>query len=222
MKLARAAAGAGVALAAYARFVRPWHLRWGATDEEVARGMPLDGHVRQPTVVTNRAITIAARPEHVWPWLAQMGEAPRGGYYGYAWIERLMGMDVANADEVLPAFQRMAPGDVIDRTGYMTVRAVAPGRFLVLGPPESLSEVASTWALGLYARPDGATRLVSRVRARLPRGPRGWLWRVLLDPGQFVMERKMLLEIRRRGQALAAAEAAAALCGLGPRKAEAA
>jgi hypothetical protein len=222
MKLAKAAAGVAIALATYTRFVRPWHLRWGATDEEVDRGMPLDGQVRQPTIVTNRAITIAARPEHVWPWLSQMGEAPRGGYYGYPWIERLLGMDVANADEVLTAFQRIEPGDVIDRTGYMTVKAVESGRFLVLGPPESLSEVASTWALGLYPQADGTTRLVSRVRARLPRRLRGWLWRTLLDPGQFVMERKMLLGIRRRAEALAAAEAAAVLSGLGPRTAEAA
>jgi hypothetical protein len=30
--------------------------------------------------------------------------------------------------------------------------------------------------------------------------PRGWFWTALLDPGQFVMERKMLVEIKRRAE----------------------
>jgi hypothetical protein len=211
MRIRTVAAGAGAALAAYALVLRPRHLRWGATDEEIARPMPLDAEVGRPTYVSNRAVTIAAGPEHVWPWLAQMGEAPRGGYYSYPWVERLMGMDVANADEVLPEFQRIEEGDVIDRTGYMTVKAVEPGRFLVLGPPDAAAELDSTWALALQARPDRTTRLVSRVRARLPRGLRGLVWLALLDPGQFVMERKMLLEIKRRAEALAAATAVGGL-----------
>ena len=206
-------AGLG-ASAAYA-LLRPFHLRWGATDAEIARAMPLDEDVPEPTYVTNRAVTIHARPEHAWPWLAQMGESPRGGYYSHAWIERLMGMRVANANTLLPEFQRVEPGDVIDRTGYMTVKAVEPGRYLVLGPPDEGSDVNSTWALVLYRRGDGATRLVSRVRARLPRGARGLFWLALLDPGQFVMERKMLLEIKRRAEALAAAGATAELSALG-------
>lgn len=209
-------AGLGAA-AAYAFLLRPRLLRWGATDLDLKRTMPLDGEVSHPTYVTNRAVTIAARPEHVWPWLAQMGESPRAGYYSYAWLERLMGMKVANADDVLPEFQDLDPGDVIDRTGYMTVKAVEPRRYLVLGPPDAAGDVDSTWCLALYPRVDGTTRLVSRVRARLPRGPRGLLWWALLDPGQFVMERAMLLGIKRRAEALAAAEAAAGLGTVGRR-----
>lgn len=218
MKLRNATAGAGAALAGYALILRPWHVRWGATDEEIARAMPLDGQVSRPTYVTDRAVTISARPEHVWPWLAQMGESPRGGFYSYAWIERLMGMDVANADAVLPDLQQIEEGEVIDRTGYMTVKAVKPGRFLVLGPPDTISDMDSTWALVLYPSAGGTTRLVSRVRARLPRTLRGLFWFALLDPGQFIMERKMLLEIKRRAEALVAASAAAGLASIGTRE----
>jgi hypothetical protein len=217
MKLRRiAAVSAALGAAAYA-VARPRHLRWGATDVDLARAMPLDGAVPHPTYVTTRAVTIAAPPDDVWPWLAQMGESPRGGYYSYAWIERLMGMKVANADEVRPDLQQLEEGDVIDRTGYMTVRAVEPGRHLVLGPPEAAGDLDSTWCLALYPRPDGTTRLVSRVRARLPRGARGRIWWALLDPGQFLMERKMLLEIKRRAEALAAARATAELATLADR-----
>lgn len=202
-------------LAAYAFVARPRHLRWGATDEEISRRMPFDGTVDDPTYVTNRAITIRAGPREVWPWLVQMGELPRGGYYSYEWIERLMGMRVANAKTVLPWFQHLRVGQALDRKGDMVVKDVEPGRFLVLGPPAGAPDFAATWTLALYPGPDGGTRLLSRVRARLPRGPRGWLWLALLDPGQFVMERKMLLEIKRRAEALAAAIATAGLASIG-------
>jgi hypothetical protein len=43
-------------------------------------------------------------------------------------------------------------------------------------------------------------------------GTRSWL---ALYPGQFVMERKMSLEIKRRVEALAAADAAAGLASMG-------
>ena len=41
-KLFGTALGAAGALAAYTFFIRPWHLRWGATDEEVRMTLPGD------------------------------------------------------------------------------------------------------------------------------------------------------------------------------------
>ena len=72
-KIAMSLAALGVAAGAYLRFIRPWQLRWGATDEEVARAMPGDDVVKQPTFNATRAVTIQARPEEIWPWLVQMG-----------------------------------------------------------------------------------------------------------------------------------------------------
>jgi hypothetical protein len=202
-----ATVGAGVAaVAAYVGLVRRWHLRWGCTDEEVAREMPLDAEVADPTYVTNRAITIRALPQQIWPWLAQMGELPRGGFYSYVAVERLLKMEVENADRILSEFQNPKVGDALDRAGTMLVKAVEPNRFLVLGPPPT-AEMSVTWALGLYPASDGSTRLVSRCRARLPQGSKGLLWLALLDPGQFVMERKMLLEIKKRAESSASRSA---------------
>ena len=189
----------------YLRLVRPWHLRWGATDDEIARAMPLDEVVERPTYVANRAIAIRARPEEVWPWLAQMGESPRGGFYSYQWIERLMGMRVENAGRVLPAYQHPQTGDILDRKGTMVVRGVEDGRWLVLGPPGEQAFGDSTWCLALYPAGPDETRLVSRVRARINlRRPTGLVLLALLDPGQFIMERKMLLLIKQRAERLAA------------------
>jgi hypothetical protein len=194
------AVAAGIAAAAsYALLVRPWHLRWGARREEIERPMPADNIVEHPTSVTNRAITIAARPEEVWPWLAQMGESPRAGFYSYQWVERLMGMTVKNADRILPEGGNLEVGQTIDCAGNLQVKAFEPGRHLVLGPAPKTG-VEATWAMALYPEGDAATRLVSRVRSRPRRSLKGLFWTVLLDPGQFLMERKMLLGIKRRAE----------------------
>lgn len=57
---------------------RPWHLRWGATPEEVASNLPGDEVLPDAQCRTTRAITIEAPPERVWPWLVQRRSDPRG------------------------------------------------------------------------------------------------------------------------------------------------
>lgn len=195
-------AAAGTAAAAGVYLFRKWQGGWNATAEETACRMPLDEEVDDPTYVTNRAITIRALPEQIWPWLAQMGESPRGGFYSYLPVERLLGMKVENAEEVLSEFQNPEVGEPLDRAGTMRVKAVVRNHVLVLGPPPT-PDLSVTWALALYPI-DGTTRLVSRCRARLPRGWRGMAARIVLDPGQLVMERKMLIEIKKRAEKLAA------------------
>ena len=64
---------AATAVAVYARYVRPWQLAWGATPSEVARPLPGDELVARPTFNATRAITIAARPAEIWPWLVHVG-----------------------------------------------------------------------------------------------------------------------------------------------------
>src|SRR4051812_23088582 len=84
------AAAAGVAAAAvYALLVRPWHLRWGATDEEAGEPLPGDDLRSDANVVATHAITIDAPAADVWPWLVQIGRG-RGGFYSYTWLENLV------------------------------------------------------------------------------------------------------------------------------------
>lgn len=63
-----------VAAFAYFAFVRPGHMRWGATDVEVARPMPGDRVVGGADFVATRALTIEAPRELVWAWIVQMGQ----------------------------------------------------------------------------------------------------------------------------------------------------
>jgi hypothetical protein len=188
-----------------------WRLvRWGAADEDLVRPMPGDDLVARPTVVTHRAVTIEAAPDDVWPWLVQMGDTPRAGYYSYEPVERVLGMKVENAGRILPEYQQLAVGDALDAGGNMRVRAIEEGRALVLGPPP-LPHFDSTWAMALYAQPDGTTRLVSRVRCHYKRWTPGNVAAFLvLDFGQLVMERKWLLGVRDRAERLARERAALA------------
>ena len=66
--------GAGV----YLRVIRPWQLRWGATDDEIRRAMPGDEIVTRPTFNATRAVTVDAPPSMIWPWILQIGFGKAG------------------------------------------------------------------------------------------------------------------------------------------------
>ncbi|MCL5961159.1 MAG: hypothetical protein M1358_17945 [Chloroflexi bacterium] len=103
-----AAAGI-VTLPLYLRVIRPWQLRWGATDAELARSMPGDDIVQRPTFVATRAVTIQARPNEIWPWLLQIG-CRRAGWYSYDWIDNL---GTPSAERIIPELQHLEVGDLI-------------------------------------------------------------------------------------------------------------
>lgn len=70
------------AVAAYVLFIRPWHFRWGTTEEESAARLAGDDLVPEPRLQTTHAVTIQAAPSEVWPWIVQLGQG-RGGFYSY-------------------------------------------------------------------------------------------------------------------------------------------
>ena len=94
-------------------------LTWGATSAESTSQFPGDELLEDADGMATRAITVNAPASAVWPWLAQMGPAPRGGAYTYDWIENLLGLNMHSVDRVLPEFQNPAVGDTL---GYGTNR----------------------------------------------------------------------------------------------------
>ena len=192
-----AAAGLG-----YRLLLRRRMLDWGATRGEARGPLPGDELLADPDVVSTRAVTIAAPPSAVWPWLVQMGPGERGGAYSYDWIENLLGLDMHSVDRVLPQFQHVAAGDVVpDRHGkpWLRFERVEPERMLALRSADG----SWVWSFVLVEQA-GWTRLLSRNRIRTGRSPFARLGLGLMVPGSLVMERKMLLGIRARAERLAA------------------
>lgn len=205
-RVGRVTAGLLVLLGAYHAGVRRRLLRWGADDSEVARGLPGDDRITDPYVVSTRAISVAAQPGDIWPWLAQLGDR-RGGLYSYDRLDMLFGyLHGPSADVVLPEHQDLAVGDVIPlgRGPDWPVVDLEAERSLVVEPADA--EV--TWCWALLPEDNSTTRLLSRVRARV--GTRT-LMRVLgpaVDLPWFLMERRMLHGIARRAEALARSRSA--------------
>lgn len=196
-----AALASGLTLAALASFpaYRAWHLRWGATPAEVRAEMPGDTLLDRAEFVATRAVSIAATPEEVWPWLVQVGFG-RAGFYSYDVLDNL---GRASARHLLPEYQTAAVGDLAapmasppDERNSFTVAEIDPPHRLVWSKPDS------TWAWLLTAEPDGRTRLVTRLKARYDPGPFLPVTLVLMEVGDFPMMRRMLLGIRRRAEAM--------------------
>ena len=190
---------AGAAAAVYFGFLRRWHLTWGATLEEVGGKVAGDELIPEPDIVSTRVVEIDAPPSAIWPWLVQMGPG-RGGAYTYDWIERRLGIDIRNTGRVIPELQGLKVGDEIAMPGYtMRVERLDPGRAMVVRS----SNHAWVWSFEL--RPAGErTRLISRNRFDASALPwKDKLAYPVIEPGSWVMERKMLLTIRQLAEHLA-------------------
>lgn len=200
-----------VSLVAYtvgATAARPWHTRWGTTNEELRSALPGDELVETPLRYgIQHAITIDAPARAVWPWLVQIGQ-DRGGFYSHDWLERLFGADIHNADRIVPEWQVRVAGDsvfatqpnylgLVERRLGWRVASVEPGRALVL----------ENWgAFVLVPERYNRTRLIVRTRGGgadpeslvdLLMGPLGLL---AFELPHFIMERGMLEGIKSRAE----------------------
>jgi len=175
-------------------FYRPWALTWGSTDEEIARPMPGDEVLEQPTFNATRAVTIDARPEEIWPWLVQIGYR-RAGFYSY---DRLDNDGIPSSERILSQYQDLKVGDLIPLTKTANVRVIeleAPRSLVLLFEVEGTWSNA-TWVWGLYPEEASRARLVTRLRA----DAKGLRSRVFLDLGEIIMMRKCMLGIKRRAE----------------------
>ena len=197
-KLVVGAISGVAALSAYAFLIRPWHLRWGATDEEVNMPLPGDEFVGDPKLNATHAITINAPAADVWPWLVQLGQR-RGGFYSYSWLENLVGCDMHNANRIVPEWQDLKVGDEVwlhPKAPPLRVLAIEAGRAIVL---------EKCWSFVLHPIDENTTRLIIRGRGEFnPDFKNGLLnfllWRGIFEPAHFIMERKMLLGIKQRAE----------------------
>lgn len=197
---------------ATAPLYRHWHLRWGATDDEVQEAMPGDTIVSRASLNATRAITIGAPPERVWPWIVQMGYR-RAGFYTYDLVDN---GGYPSAECVLPEYQHLAIGDwAFPMNGFFGVRlpvsettafkvvAFEVNRWLLWEKP------GSTWAWVLKSLPGSRTRLLSRQRAHYPEP----FTLLLMEFGDPPMMRRVLKGIKARAERIDVAPVAVAANG---------
>ncbi|MGD8684579.1 MAG: hypothetical protein PVG27_11585 [Chloroflexota bacterium] len=177
--------------------LRRWYLRWGATPQECRRTLPGDDVVSRPHLAFTRALTIGAPPSEVWPWLVQMGGYERAGWYSY---DRFDNAGRPSASTIIPELQNLRVGDIMPTSpsGFgFTVEAIDPERSLVL----TVRDPAGTLSIAFVLDPLGSsTRLLLRGRLHVSPTLRGLLMLLMMDAGDFVMMRKMLLGIRARAE----------------------
>jgi hypothetical protein len=187
---------------------------FGAGDDD--RPLPGDDLLPDAAGQLTHAITIAAPPERIWPWLVQMG-CRRAGYYS---VDLLDNGGARSARELHPDLQTLAVGDVLPATpegddGFEVLR-LDPPRALILGGlfdagagqqrpfaaprPERYWHV--TWAFVLEPLDATTTRLIVRARAAFSKHQR--LHATWIRPVHAFMQGAQLRNLKARVEGTAA------------------
>jgi hypothetical protein len=179
---------------------RKWHLTWGATPSEAVGWLPGDEMLPRAQFRSTRAITIAAPPEVVWPWLVQVG-CGRAGWYSNDLLDNL---GAPSAQTIVPGLQHLEVGQWVpmspaprpsDRTAFR-VHSFEVDEWLLWSKPDS------TWAWRLSRTDGNGTRLVTRIHAVYDwqRPLMALLGVVLMEFGDFAMQRRMLRGVKARAE----------------------
>jgi hypothetical protein len=155
--------------------------RWGVSDAEISRPYPCDEFMRAPALEAWRGVDVAAPPEAVWPWVAQVRIAP----YSYDWIDNR---------------GRRSPRELADlaepRVGeaFTTTGGRAVGRIVSVEAGKQLTGTIMGAYMSYVLLPadhDG-TRLLLKVVMRT-----SGLTALGLCVGDLIMSRRQLLNLKR-------------------------
>ena len=186
--------------------LRPWYSSWGTTRSEQQMVLIGDPPLGESHYRIDHAITIDAPVDSVWPWLVQLGQ-DKGGFYSYDWLERAFGADIHNADRIVASWQQLRAGDLIRvvQPTYLggllgkdvgwRVTQLEPGRAVVLkGWGAFVLDPVGTHATRMHIRTRGSGVPTIAGIAFTPLGL------LVFEPAHFIMERGMLLGIKRRAE----------------------
>jgi len=156
LKIVGVLAGLLILLILIIALLTPWMDRWGATDEEIATTFPGDELVTDPASFVNRAITINAAPEFIYPWIVQL-DATKGGWYSYTWLEGLIGCKMVNADRIHPEWQDLQVSDLVrmcpdEVPPPYVVAQIHPNQAILMGHQEN-SEWVDLYQFVIVRRP---------------------------------------------------------------------
>ncbi len=191
--------GAAAALLALVgtRIAVRWGTRWGSTPGEQVMSLPGDSYLDggpAARVAMTRAVSLAAPPDDVWPWLAQLGRG--AGWYTY---DRL---DNGSRDSARHLVLWVPPPEVGDATAIGYLRRLDTGRALTWWlPGERLLGASMRMVFDVHLTADGdGSRLVARVSGDVT-GSCGRPIMFLFEVIDSIMARRQLLGLKERVEA---------------------
>lgn len=180
----------------YIFLIRPWHLRWGATIDEVNTNLPGDNIVDIVHFNATRAITINAPAEIVWKWIIQIG-SKRAGWYSIDWIDN---GGLKSAEEIIPEFQKIEKDYFIpftpDQKNGMWVKEFRDHEYILWIDKDG----NATWLWYLVQLPYNQTRLITRLRTRYKFMSVWIIYYILYDFGDIIMMKKCMKGIKLRAE----------------------
>jgi hypothetical protein len=160
--------------------------QWRSTPAERATPFPCDQYLPDADDTMFRAIDVEAPQAVVFRWLCQLRAAP----YSYDLLDNL---GTNSPQELTPGLERLEEGQ-----RFMTIFRLAefdPGRSLtIVSDGRVFGRVACTYRAD--ALDDRRSRLVVKLLVAYPGLPHGPLVRLVGPPGDLVMMRRQLLNLR--------------------------
>lgn len=180
-------------LVIYVMVIRPVHLKWGSTQEELEYNYPGDTIVSDPDFNAVRAITINAKPEDIWPWIVQIGSGKAGWYS----IDMIDNGGIKSSESILPEYQYIEIGQFIpftpDRQNGMWVKDYEKSKFILWTDQERMA----TWLWYLFDKGD-ATRLITKLRTKYKWRSIWIIYYLIYDIGDIIMMKKCMKGIKGR------------------------
>lgn len=135
-----------------------------ANSAERAQPRAGDELLPRADVVMDRAFSVDARPETVWPWLLQLGKR-RAGWYLPRPLERVLPRARRAIRHIDPQWQNLAVGDVIPDYGgpHETFELVEIAEPTTLVYRSRRGRTELTWSITLEEA-GGGTRVYLRLR----------------------------------------------------------
>ena len=180
----------------YILLIRPWHLHWGASNEEVKMILPGDEIVSKPDFNATRGISINATADNIWKWIVQIG-SKRAGWYSIDWMDNA---GIPSSSEILPEFQHIETGQFIpftpDQKNGMWVSDFRVNEYILWTDKKGMA----TWLWYIYNDSENNTRLLTRLRTK-------YIWKgfwviyyLIYDFGDIVMMSRCMKGIKKRAE----------------------
>ena len=180
----------------YAFILRPWHLKWGAFDNELTINYPGDTIVTRPDFNAIRGITIEANPSDIWKWIVQIG-SKRAGWYSIDWIDN---SGIPSSEEIIPEFQEISVGQFIpftpDQKNGMWVKEFKEYEYILWIDNAG----KATWVWYLIPFGQNSTRLITKLRTKYTWTSFWIIYYLIYDLGDIIMMSKCMKGIKRRAE----------------------